>query len=474
MRLSIIYIKVIMFKRMKKSVRIFILLIILAFSFTLFAFSRPTNDVISARYENVATNGSFEICTGNSGDSAVFRFETETEINTVVLKESGNTITSFRIYADGEETPIYGNDYIGGYRYCAFETKEVSSLRIEVLSSDSKWVLTSLEAYLIENRPDDFEVMSYINVDTAYLLSSKYAETASHVTQFNVFGAVFFDVNADLYIADYELNETKINGKALLSQAIANIRAINPSAKIVLTVLGNRDFGDGADTRDRHNSAMGTHGNKLTANLLALLEEYDADGVSFDYEYPEKKSDFRTFADYIKSLDRALGDKLLTAAISEWCIGWNRFSASDFDPLDSIEIMAYDLFDERGNHSTFYSAYSVVTNLIDKGVDMKKVHLGLPFYSRPINGDTYWGLYHEIAYELSPYENTVNEVYVNADGREIPSTPNYYNGRQMIYDKTRFALDAGLGGVMVWHFGCDSTDPELSLFAQIGAALGKD
>ena len=172
-------------------------------------------------------------------------------------------------------------------------------------------MLTSLEAYLIENRPDDFEVMSYINVDTAYLLSSEYAETASHVTQFNVFGAVFFDVNADLYIADYELNETKINGKALLSQAIANIRAINPSAKIVLTVLGNRDFGDGADTRDRHNSAMGTHGNKLTANLLALLEEYDADGVSFDYEYPENKSDFRTFASYIESLDRALGDKLL-------------------------------------------------------------------------------------------------------------------------------------------------------------------
>ena len=70
---------------MKKSVRIFILLIILAFSFTLFAFSRPTNDVISARYENVATNGRFEVCAGNSGDSAVFRFESETEINTVVL-----------------------------------------------------------------------------------------------------------------------------------------------------------------------------------------------------------------------------------------------------------------------------------------------------------------------------------------------------------------------------------------------------
>ena len=56
---------------------------------------------------------------------------------------------------------------------------------------------------------------------------------------------------------------------------------------------------------------------------------------------------------------------------------------------------------------------------------------------------------------------------------EEENTPDrYYNGWQMVYDKTAYAIDVGLGGVMVWHYGYDlpSAD-ELSLFGAIRQAL---
>ena len=457
---------------MKKIFYAFTVIAVLLCACTFFFFLDKTPDAISSQYDNVADGGKFVSDSGAAGDSAVFDFGKKVLINTVVLKEKGSNITSFRIYVDGSDKPVYGNDYVNGYRYCTFAAVETTKLRIEVLEADGNWKLTALEAYLILKDTSDFEVMSYINADTAYKMTQGQAELAAYVTQFNVFGCAYFDADGELVLVDYDLDGNTVKGSEVLQGAIENVRKANPAATVVVTVLGNRDFGDGMTTTERHNSAMGEYSSVLTGNLLALIDEYGLDGISFDYEYPEKKKDFETFSDYIASLDKALGDKLLTAAISEWNIGLNVYSAEDLQPLDAIEVMAYDLFDERGNHSSFYSScYQTLKNLEKKDVDLSKVNLGLPFYSRPENKDSYWGSYNNIADKMSAYENAIKEDYVTMEGTERTAVLNYYNGRQLIYDKTRYAIDCGAGGVMIWHFGCDSQDPELSLFGQISAAI---
>lgn len=459
---------------MKKKICILTVLTVMLTCACLFgACSDKTPDAISSRYENVAEGGGFVTASGAAGDSAVFDFGKKVLINTVVLKEKGSNITSFRIYADGSDEPIYGNDYIEGYRYCAFGAVETEKLRIEVLSCDGEWKLTALEAYLIIKQAENFDVMSYINADTAYLMTDAQKDLAKVVTQFNVFGSTYFDGQGNVRFADYTINGETVSGSDVLKGAVANLRESNPSATVVVTVLANRDFGDGLTTVERHNSAMGERSSVLTANLIALIEDYGLDGVSFDYEYPEKSKDFDVFADYIKSLDAALpSGKLLTAAISDWCIRTFGYSAKDLEVLDRIEIMSYDLFDDRGNHAAFYNTcYKVIEYLRKRGVDLSKVNLGLAFYSRPTDKDSYWGSYANVADKLSPYENTVIETFTNKDGAERQDIANYYNGRQMIYDKTRYAIDCGVGGVMIWHFGCDSQDQELSLFGQISAAI---
>ena len=47
-----------------------------------------------------------------------------------------------------------------------------------------------------------------------------------------------------------------------------------------------------------------------------------------------------------------------------------------------------------------------------------------------------------------------------------------FNSVQMIKDKTAFANDYGLGGVMVWHYTCDVPyEDDLSLFKAIQTSL---
>ena len=458
---------------MKKILPIMMLICVVASVFALSACTGKTPKAITEAFEDLAEDGKFLSDSGNAGESAVYDFGKTVTFNTLVLKEKGENITSFRIYADDSETPFYGNDYIEGLRYCAFEAVTASRIRIEVLSSDGEWKLRKPEAYMVSGTADDFEITAYISVDEAAALAGEKAEVAKKVTDFNLFNVVYFNKDGDLVFNELETSSGKVSAQILLKDAVAKIRSVNPSATVVVMVLGNRDFGDGLTVPGRHNSAMGTNSDNLKANLLAFVEEYALDGVSFDYEYPETLKDYTVYKKFVKELKSALPEgKLLTAALAIWNIGVGKLTKKDLANFDSIEIMSYDMFDDRGNHAAFYtSAYEVIDKLIDKGLDLKKFNLGVPYYSRPVNADPYWGNYYDVADKLSPFENSYVEAYTDINGVSHPALLNYYNGRQMIYDKTAYAMDAGLGGIMIWHFGTDSFDPELSLTNTIAKAI---
>lgn len=460
---------------MKKILPIMMLICVVASVFALSACTGKTPKAITEAFEDLAEDGKFLSDSGNAGDSAVFDFGKSVTFNTLVLKEKGENITSFRIYADDSDVAFYGNDYIEGLRYCAFETVTASSIRIEVLTADGEWKLKKPEAYLVSGSAEDFEIMAYISVDEAAALEGGKAEVAKKVTDFNLFNVVYFDKDGNLVFNELETDGGKISARGLLKTAVTAIKSLNPSATVVVMVLGNKDFGDGMTVTERHNSAMGSNSDRLKANLIAFVEEYGLDGVSFDYEYPESLKDYTVYKKFVKELKSALPEgKLLTAALAIWNIGVGKLTKKDLANFDSIEIMSYDMFDERGNHAAFYtSAYDVVDRLIGKGLDLKKINLGVPYYSRPVNADPFWGNYYDVADKLSPFENSYTEAYTDINGVSHPELRNYYNGRQMIYDKTAFAMDAGLGGIMIWHFGTDSFDPELSLTNTIAKAIAE-
>ncbi len=431
-----------------------------------------TPNEISHNFENVAKGYTVDSKKGGEGDSITFTFDSQKTFNSIVIKEKGDNITDYELYVNGEM--LYKSDFIGKYKYCSHKTVTASSVSLKVISCDSQWSIKDFEAYNIgKTAKEDFEVMSYILVDRAYTLTQEAADLMSHTTQFNVFGSLYLDKDGHLHFQDYLFDGKSVDGKEVLKKAVQNIRQYNPNAKIVYTILGNLDItGDGLDTQDRHSKAMGDNADTLIKECLDVMEEYGFDGISFDYEYPYTRKANTVYGKFLEKLKKAMPEgKTLSAAFSVWNFSFSGgFPIKKLDYIDSIEIMTYDGYDERGNHSSFYEmCANAMFELQNKGIDMSKVHLGLPFYSRPADAAAYWGVYAQAAKKLGVWKNSILEE-INIDGKVFQQTC-YYNCRQMIYDKTCYALDIGLGGVMIWHYSCDTTDSELSLYGAISQAI---
>lgn len=113
-------------------------------------------------------------------------------------------------------------------------------------------------------------------------------------------------------------------------------------------------------------------------------------------------------------------------------------SKEAIDALDQIEIMSYDLFDNDGNHSSFASgAVQPVEYFLDKGFKPEQINLGLPFYARPKDGSGIW-----INYD--------NPEYTPVDRFQNYSNGMWFSGTQMTMDKTAYAIEKGLGGMMIF------------------------
>lgn len=452
-----------------------------------------TPSAIADKFKNLASGGSFETKSGKSGESAVFAFGKEVTFNALVLKESGDHIRKFRVYADDESEPFYGSDFVEGYHYGSFPAVTASKIRVEVLESDGNWKLKAAEAYNIAGTADDFQIMGYVTTQWAYgggELEERWAPNLADATHLNYISGAYFDSKGDIYFRAqdgsdmvYKNGDTSAEGvkaKEVFAKGLENLRKYS-NAKIVVTFLGNINGGTGEEltTEERHNAAMtGAAAENLTQNILDFVDEFNFDGVSFDYEYPSARQSFENFTTYLASLHSAMderfgeGEKLLTAAISEWQLGTATFTPENLNMLDRIEVMAYDLFDDHGNHSSCYSScYTIINQIEEKGFDLSKINIGLPFYSRPENADSFWGNYFDVAEELGRWDNAYYyENYTTLDGEQGAGNT-WFNGRGMIYDKTCYAADCGAGGVMIWHIGTDSTVEGYRLMDEIASAV---
>ena len=427
-----------------------------------------TPSAIADKFEDLAADGKFTSSGGKQGESAVYSFGKEITFNALALKERGSKITSFRVYADDEEQPFYGSDFIEGYHYGSFEPVTASFVRIEVTGSEGGWKLSGLEAYNISGTANDFRVMGYVTAQSVFEGGSLRREGADYnlnkATEVNYISGVYFDSKGELYyrLAGSGDKVTKDEEASMVPQGLKYLKnAVDEDVKVVVTVLGGQmdGLGENYSTEERHNLAMtGQAAQTLTENLLKLIERYELDGISFDYEYPSESKSFEVFTDYLKALDEKLPEgKLLTAAISEWQIGTATFVPENLNVLDSIEVMAYDMFDDRGNHSSFYnSCFKLLQSLQKKGIGLDKINLGLPFYSRPSDADNFWGDYGAAAESMGRWENGTDffGTYTDLDGNK-GSQYNYLNGVGMTYDKTCHAIHCGAGGVMIWHVGTD-------------------
>lgn len=439
--------------------------------------------------ENLLQNAAVTVCggertengfSGRAGATYTVEFPAPTAVNTVVLREDGANCRGFSMEAKigGEFRQIYAqDDKIGEYRYCAFPEVETTALRISVRKAENQFSLTGVEAYCAsKKRVPDFRVTAYLTAETAYDANALRARAGSLdcITDIIFFGAVRFSADGTLYYPDLEAEDgTKADGKTVFQTALQNLREVTNGRDIRIhcNFLGP-DVDSASERCAQHTLAFGKNRNTLIAAILQLIEANGFDGIFFDYEYPRRLKDWLTFSRFLTALKKEIhGRFVLGAAVPVWKNLWETLLAR---PLDVAEIMGYDAFDADGHHAAFTATASrLVANYQGLGFARKRLDLGMPFYARPVDGGLYWYAYREEAHTLGTSCNIAQGALANFPETQGEAAPaRYYNGWQMVYDKTAYAIDAGLGGVMVWHYGYDlpSAD-ELSLFGAIQQAI---
>lgn len=291
-----------------------------------------------------------------------------------------------------------------------------------------------------EVKPENFRV-------TAYMVDYSVNENMdfSHfdvVTDFILFGCATFNEDGDVVLNDNI--EEKVN---ILKNEIEKYDNKN----LYLSILGPGNQSSSSDWYEQMDDMAKRHTNafesgNLENNIKSVLEKYNFDGIFFDYEYPIKKRHWIAFDKFILSLDEVLTDSYkIGITVAAWDLGQSRKAQK---VTDFIAVMSYDLWDENGNHATIEQAKDDIAACRKAGYDMAKLDLGLPFYARPTTRDAYW-------YDYKSYSGNIdkNGLYIDKGNTELIFS---FNTPDIIKKKTEYAIANNLGGVMIWHYDCDT------------------
>jgi GH18 family chitinase len=199
---------------------------------------------------------------------------------------------------------------------------------------------------------------------------------------------------------------------------------------------------------------------KLVANLIAMVDRYDLDGLDVDLEGELMTAIDKAgyYTPFVEALAEALHgrSKILTAATGSYPGGMVPDASLPF--FDLIGIMSYDQIGPTwgtpgGEHSTYAQAEADLRLWIGKGVPAGKLALGMPFYGRGFG--TYregWSL-QDIASQFGDRQLNVDVAGQRCGGCSYIT----YNGLPTLERKAELAGAWG-AGVMVWEVGQDLQD----------------
>ncbi len=299
--------------------------------------------------------------------------------------------------------------------------------------------------------PKNFRVTAYIVADG--INDSLDKSNLARVTDIIMFGNATFDEQGNVNLTEEFENQLNILKEAVTNQNLY-LNILGPSSQST-----SDDWNDQMhDLADRHTKAF--ESGNLENNIKTVLEKYGLDGIVFDYEFPLRSKDWKAYDKFIVNLDSVLGD---TYKIGMSMVGWNlKQSKKAKEVTDFFEVMSYDLWDDNGNHATTQIAKDDIKLFEKKGYDKAKLDLGVPFYARPTTKEAYW-------YDYKTYYDKLdgNGLFKDSETGLTFS----FNTYDVIKEKTEYALESGIGGMMIWHYACDlPAENEKSLFGAIDEA----
>ncbi|MGL5329940.1 MAG: peroxiredoxin [Peptostreptococcaceae bacterium] len=262
----------------------------------------------------------------------------------------------------------------------------------------------------------------------------------------------------------------KVLSPKYLNQLVS-LKTQKPSLKVIAAIggWGADGFSDAALTPSSRY--------KFAREVNKLMQEYNLDGIDIDWEYPGNKAagitarpeDKENFTLLLTAIRDVIGDNkwLSVASVGEDSILNKGIEIDKIAPIiDYFNLMSYDFTagetGERGrkHQANLYESdlalpgYSVdkwINNLVDAGMPISKILLGIPFYGRL--GAKITKSYDELrknyinknGYEYR-FDKEAQVPYLVKDGEFAMS----YDNPVSIYLKGQYVLRNCLGGIFAW------------------------
>ncbi|MFR2838757.1 MAG: glycoside hydrolase family 18 protein [Zhenhengia sp.] len=281
--------------------------------------------------------------------------------------------------------------------------------------------------------------------------------------------------------------------------AIREFKVINPNLKIYLSLASGLEcsFSTACRTKEARE--------KVIRSIVALIKEWDFDGIDIDWEYPSGKEDRHNHTLLLKELREGLdtisAHKYRGLSIAAGSKSWY-FDITELTEsvryLDYVNLMTYDI--NANEHVTMHHTCPAKMNtelvqegsteenielFIKKGVPPEKLIIGAAFYSRQWknveNKNNGLHSYAGSASEYGPVYTKLIRDYVNKNGYirywdEVAHAPYLFNGDNFITYEDEDSLKYKcylvkkwkIAGIMAWEY---SYDEEHTLIALIDDAL---
>lgn len=139
----------------------------------------------------------------------------------------------------------------------------------------------------------------------------------------------------------------------------------------------------------------------------------------------------------------------------------NMLKLRGFDNMvDYLHMMTYDQQTGTNHltHSTLEFAQASVQQGLQSGLTASRLTMGVPFYGRHSRtGD--WTTYEDLVQQYHPLARSADIAVVavgKGDGNKAkPDAYIGFNGIETMETKVRYALESGIGGIMIWEVGQD-------------------
>ncbi|WP_207512956.1 glycoside hydrolase family 18 protein [Longitalea luteola] len=278
---------------------------------------------------------------------------------------------------------------------------------------------------------------------------------------------------------------------------LVSLKKKNPSLKVALA------FGGWGGCKTCSN-VFAVPGNRtaFAQSVLAILQQYQLDGIDIDWEYPAidegpaghpySPADKQNFTELISAVRQALGNRyelsFAAGVFPEYL--YNSIEWQQVMPLvDRVHLMSYDMVNRKsaatGHHSALYSTPFQVTSIdntirfLDSlRIARNKVVIGAAFYARTyITADTNdHGLYRPAVFKDFAVYKSYPRRFAEAGGFTgywddtakvpycfNPETKQFatFDDERSVAHKTKYALSKGLNGLLFWELRQDDSRQRL-------------